>query len=257
MATAEIEWARLTAAEVGARAAQEGAVVIVPVASVEQHGPHLATGVDAVLCTGVAVRAARLLAARGVAVVVAPCVWTGLAEHHMDFGGTFTLDLDTFRAVLRGVVGSAARCGFRRVFLLNGHGGNIEAVGLAAGECGREFGVAVAAGTYWLVAAEAFGAVLERQANVLHACEAETSMMLALAPECVRGELVEAAVPEGGAVGLPAMPAGVVRRRGFKAMTATGVLGDPRAASAAKGERLVEAAAERVAGVVGDAGVWG
>ena len=123
----EIEWMRLTFAELNARAA-EGALVIVPVASLEQHGPHLATGVDIICANGVAQRVARRMAAAGRAVVVTPCVWTGLAEHHVAFGGTVTLDFATFSAVLKGVVRSAARAGFKRVMLLNGHGGNIAAL---------------------------------------------------------------------------------------------------------------------------------
>ncbi len=181
----EIEWMKLTAEELNARA-ELGALVIVPVASLEQHGPHLATGVDIVCATGVAMASARRLAAMGRPVVVTPCVWTGLAEHHVAFGGTVTLDYAAFAAVLKGVVRSAMRAGFKRVMLLNGHGGNAEAVAVVGGECQAEFGIAVAAGTYWHLAGDAFAPILERQSNVLHACEAETSMMMALLPEALR-----------------------------------------------------------------------
>ncbi len=81
-------------------------VDIVSMLSVEQHGPHLATGVDIVLGTGIAQATARRIAAAGQPVVVTPCVWTGLAEHHVAFGGTVTLDYAAFAAVLRGVVRS-------------------------------------------------------------------------------------------------------------------------------------------------------
>lgn len=251
----ETEWVRMTAAEIQARAAED-AVLVIPVASVEQHGPHLATGVDAVLCSGVARRMAERLLERGVPAVVAPCVWTGLAEHHMAFGGTFTLDLDTFRAVLRCLVRSATRHGFRRIFLLNGHGGNTEAVACAAAELGFEFQVPVAAATYWLPLAEPFGRILERQANVMHACEAETSLMMALAPACVREARIAEAVPPGGPVAQPPLAPGVVRRRAFRDVTPTGVLGDPRAASAAKGERLLEAAAEHLSAALAGSDLW-
>ena len=96
MAT-ETEWMRLTAEELRARAAED-ALVIVPVASLEQHGPHMATGVDIILASGVAARTAAGIAAAGAPVVVTPCVWTGLAEHHMEFGGTVTLDFESFPA---------------------------------------------------------------------------------------------------------------------------------------------------------------
>lgn len=250
----EVEWVRLTAPEIQARAAQEGTVAILPVASVEQHGPHLATGVDVVLCTGVALRTARRLqAVHRVPAVVAPCVWTGLAEHHMDFGGTFTLDAPTFATVLRGVARSAARHGFRRLVILNGHGGNIEATALAAIELTRELGVPVVAATYWLAAAEDFAPLLERQPNVLHACEAETSMMMALAPDCVRRDRIEEAVPSRPNV---PSPPGLKRSRPFAEMTDTGVLGDPRPASAEKGEALLEAAARRLSDHLAQPSLW-
>jgi creatinine amidohydrolase len=251
----EIEWMKLTAEELNARA-ELGALVIVPVASLEQHGPHLATGVDIVCATGVAMAAARRLAAMGRPVVVTPCVWTGLAEHHVAFGGTVTLDYAAFAAVLKGVVRSAMRAGFRRVMLLNGHGGNAEAVAVVGGECQAEFGIAVAAGTYWHLAGDAFAPILERQSNVLHACEAETSMMMALLPEALREDRLPEAYgphstrPEG-------QPAAMIRRRSFKEITPSGVVGDARAASAAKGEALLAAAAERIAEELANAKLWG
>lgn len=250
----EIEWMKLTFAELNARAA-EGALVIVPVASLEQHGPHLATGVDILCANGVAQRVARRMAAAGKPVVVTPCVWTGLAEHHVAFGGTVTLDFATFSAVIKGVVRSAARAGFKRVMLLNGHGGNAEAVAVIGGECQAEFGITVAAGTYWHLAGDAFAPILERQSNVMHACEAETSMVMTLLPEAVRTDrLAEAhgphsTRPEG-------QPAAMIRRRSFKDITATGVIGDARAASAAKGEALLEAAAERIAEELASPRLW-
>src|SRR3954452_24742605 len=95
----EIGWLRLKAAELRDLATRD-AIVIVPVASVEQHGPHLPVQVDTLLAGEIGRRAARALADR-VPVVVAPTVWSGLAEHHMSFGGTITLDLATFHALLR------------------------------------------------------------------------------------------------------------------------------------------------------------
>lgn len=251
---AGIEWMRLTAAELNERAAA-GALVIVPVASLEQHGPHLATGVDIVCATAVAQRVARLLDAAGEAVVVTPCIWTGLAEHHVAFGGTVTLDYATFAAVLRGVVRSAARAGFRRVMLLNGHGGNAEAVAVAATELSVELGIAVAAGTYWHLAPEAIAPVLERQPGLMHACEAETSMMMALMPEAVRRErLAEAHGPHSTRV--EGQPAALARRRSFKEVTPSGVIGDARTASAEKGERILAAVAERIAGMLRNEALW-
>jgi creatinine amidohydrolase len=248
----EIAWARLTAAEIQARA---GAltVVVIPVASIEQHGPHLATGVDMWLATAVAERTAGKLQEAGTPALVTPCIWSGLAEHHMAFGGTLTLDVEGFIGVVGGIARSVARHGFRRIVLLNGHGGNVESIATAAIELTRSLGVPVVGVTYWNANADTFGAILERQPNVMHACEAETSMMLAVQSDCVRVEKIGRAVPTRA---IPPAAPGFKRHRGFAEMTDTGVLGDPRAASAEKGERLLEAASTRLAEELARPELW-
>ena len=85
-----VMWKELTAEDLRAKAAAK-AIVVLPVASMEQHGPHLPVGVDTFLCEAVC-RAGADLAAKDVPVVVAPTLWCGMAEHHMAFGGTFTFE---------------------------------------------------------------------------------------------------------------------------------------------------------------------
>lgn len=252
--TYQIEWMRLTAEELRARAAAD-ALVIVPVASMEQHGPHLGTGVDIVLGTNVALATARRIAEAGQQVVVTPCMWSGLAEHHMAFGGTVTLDYKAFAGVLHGIVRSAVRCGFKRVMLLNGHGGNNEAVAVAATEFSVEFGIRVAGGTYWHVVPEVIGPLLERQGGLMHACEAETSMIMHLEPGMVRTErLLEAHGP--GSTRVEGQPAGLAMRRSFRALSPSGVVGDARVASAEKGEKLLAAISARMAEVLMNPKLW-
>ncbi|WP_270935227.1 creatininase family protein [Falsiroseomonas oryzae] len=252
MAADEVAWARLTAAEIQARAGV-ATVVLIPVASIEQHGPHLATGTDMWLASAVAERTARRLQAAGTPALVTPCIWSGLAEHHMPFGGTLTLDEATFGAAVGGIARSVARHGFRRIALVNGHGGNVEAIATAAIVLTRELGVPVVGVTYWNANADTFGAILETQKNVMHACEAETSMVMAVHPDCVREANIARAVPKRFA---PPAPPGFKRHRGFVELTDTGVMGDPRAASAEKGERLLEAASGRLAEELGRAELW-
>jgi creatinine amidohydrolase len=250
-----LEWMKLTAAEVQ-QAAAENALVIVPVASLEQHGPHLCTGTDIILGGNVALETAKRLSAGGMPVIVTPVVWTGLAEHHMAFGGTVTLDSSVFLAVLRGVVGSAARHGFKRVMLMNGHGGNAEAIGTAATEFAVEFGIRVAGATYWHMVPEAIAPLLERQPTLMHACEAETSMVWHLMPEGVRPERLEEAHGPASSR-LAGQPPGLLMRRSFREITETGVVGDARIASAEKGARLLDAIAARCAEVLANPRLWG
>lgn len=251
----EIEWWRLKAADINALAARD-AVVIVPVGSTEQHGPHLPTQVDSLLVGEIARRAARQVAAT-TPIVVAPTVWSGLAEHHMSLGGTLSLDFATFLALLRCICRSLVRQGFRRILLLNGHGGNIAALTVVVNELAVELGAPIAATSYWPLANVAFASILERQKTVRHACEAETSMLLALAPELVdMARAAEAIGPTGRELADVVGSDAVHRWRSFKSRTHHGAIGDPRTASAEKGERLLAAAAEAVAKVVTNRDFW-
>lgn len=243
----ETEWRRLKAAEIAERAAA-GAVVILPVASTEQHGPHLATGVDTYLCGEVCRRAAERLQAEAEPVVVAPTLWVGLAQHHMALGGSFTLRLATYQALLTDLGHSIRRAGFKRLVVVNGHGGNMTALNAMSAELSAELGIALAITTYFQLAEPEIKAILEDQPGVMHAGEAETSMMLAIHPDLVDRERLDQA--RGG----PAVDrAGTVlqgafhRWRSFAAITDTGVVGDARRATAEKGQRLLEAVANALA----------
>ena len=114
----QVEWRKLRSDELRERAAQD-AIVILPVGSIEQHGPHLPVEVDALLGEQVALRTAARIA-ESQPVVVLPMQWAGLAEHHMSFGGTITLDTRTFLDVIRCICESVVRHGFRRIVLI-GH----------------------------------------------------------------------------------------------------------------------------------------
>lgn len=212
----EVEWGRLKAGEIRALAAKD-AVVIVPVASLEQHGPHLPTATDTLLVSEVARRAAVLAGERH-PIVVTPCVWTGLSEHHMELGGTVTLDFNAFAGLLRGIVESLVRQGFERICLLNGHGGNSAALRTITDELTFEFEIPIVSGTYWHVAAAALEPILERQRTIRHACEAESSMVMAIAPELVdTSRLAEADRPGAGvrtcSIAGAALPSGRARGR--------------------------------------------
>ena len=113
---AEVEWRRLRADQLREQARQD-AIVVLPVAALEQHGPHLPVEVDSLLGEVVALRTARKATAMGTPTLVLPVLWTGLSEHHMSFGGTVTLDFAAFSALVEGVVRSVLRHGFRRIVL--------------------------------------------------------------------------------------------------------------------------------------------
>lgn len=247
-----VMWKELTAAQLREKA-QADAVVLMPVGSMEQHGPHLPVGVDTYLSEGVCKAAAEAVAGE-MAVVVAPTLWCGMAEHHMAYGGTFTFDIPTYKAVLGCLLKSLERHGFKRVLIVNGHGGNIAALGAFLPDLAREApGLALRVTTPYAPAREAMGKILEDQDGVHHACEAETSMMMVLAAATVRGDKLPEA--HGPAHWTP-QPAGVARYVPFRDVTASGVIGDARRASAAKGERLVAVVRDTLAAMLRNPQTW-
>lgn len=227
-------------------------IAIVPIGSTEQHGPHLPVMVDSRLVGEVAQRAASLTTG-GALVLVTPVLWVSLAEHHMVFPGTLTLDFDTFRAVLRCLVESLAKQGFRRILLLNGHGGNIAALSIIVDALSHDLNVPVMTATYWNIAAHEFGDILDGQQNLLHACEAETSMMMALHPELIdQAAAATVAAPTGGFGDIR----GAHRARSMAEISSTGVVGTPRLATREKGEALLEAASCALAVRMSDDTWW-
>jgi creatinine amidohydrolase len=250
----EIEWRKLRADQLRDYARQD-AMVIVPVGSLEQHGPHLAVEVDSRLVEGVSHATARIIA-ESEKVLVLPTVWTGVSEHHMSFGGTVSLDNAAFAAVIEGICRSVVRHGFKRIVLFNGHGGNDNALRVLTDELTTKYGVPIVQFTYWHAAAEPIADILETQSALRHACEAETSLMMVLSPDCVTEDRIALAktnaAPDSG------WPAGggVYRWRSIGSMSVSGVLGNPEAASAEKGRLLLKAISETIAAKLTSREFW-
>ena len=247
----EIEWRRLRADQLRDRA-RDNAIVILPVASLEQHGQHLPVEVDSRLGEELVARTATKIAARGQPVVVLPTIWTGLSEHHMSFGGTITLDFAAFSALIEGVVRSVVRHGFKRIVLLNAHGGNENALRTITDELTPKLGIPVVQFTYWYAAAAAVARILETQGGLTHACEAETSMMMAVRPELVAAERI----PPDNSNASHEPVGGVYRWRSIGSRSETGSLGNPAAATAEKGEKLFEAISDVLADKLCNKELW-
>ena len=250
----EVEWPRLRADQLRERAKQD-AIVILPVGSLEQHGPHLPVEIDSLLGEAVALRTARLASATD-NLIVLPMLWTGISEHHMSLGGTITLDFETFFGLIRCVCESVVRHGFRRIVLLNAHGGNDNALRVCADELSLKLDVPIVQFTYWYAAEKPIAALLERQSNLWHACEAETSMCMALRPELVAQDRIRLAevncTPEVADV----VGKGVYRWRSLESRSPAGVYGYPSAASPEKGEKLLDAISHDLAKKICSKELW-
>jgi creatinine amidohydrolase len=217
-------------------------LALLPVGACEQHGPHLTLDTDLGVAEGMARRLLRDLRQTA---ILCPAIPYGLSEHHLAFAGTLTLRPATFMSLVLEVVESLAHWGLRRVLVVNGHAGNIDALRLVARSARRDHDVRVAAVMWLRLAADE---IAERAASPTygHACEVETSAAMVLAPQCVRLERV-------GAPGRRATPdpltepqhALVDRATWLHEWTEDGALGDPRLAGQELGEAVVEAAYRR------------
>lgn len=251
---AEVFWNRMRAAEL-VELAHRDAIVLLPVAATEQHGPHLPTGTDTFLCEE-ACRRTALLVQLARPVVVTPTVWMGLSEHHVAYGGTFTLSLGTWHALLRELCQAILRAGFKRILVVNGHGGNVAALNALTVDLTRETGAAIATTTYAAFAEGEAKTILEDQEGVMHACEAETSMVMAIRPELVdMDRLPDAVGPNLTRAEALARPLHVWKS--FRDMTPSGVFGDARRAGPGKGERLLDAFASDLAARLVAGEPWG
>jgi creatinine amidohydrolase len=249
-----VMWKHLTWEDLNALAKKD-AVVVLPVASMEQHGPHLPVGVDTILCEGVC-KAAAEIAAKTTPVVVAPTLWCGMAEHHVAFGGTFTFDIPTYRAVLLAFLKSIERAGFRKVAIVNGHGGNMSALNAFLPDFHRETQLRLYATTYFMLADHLLGAFLDRQKGVLHACEVETSMMMVMAPDTVKKSKLKAAKGPHFDNPREVLAPAWQQFRSLKDYTANGVIGDATTASVEKGRKCLAACAETLAAKLADKKAW-
>lgn len=174
-----IRWDNLTSPELK-KLAQQEAIVLIPVGSTEQHGPHLPVGTDNLLATHMAEFIASQLTKRGTPCIVTPSIAVANSTHHMNFSGSMTLSPATYIAVLKDYCRSVAAHGFRKIFILNGHGGNIAPTQTAIIDINAELGFPVYFAGYSNGDSEAQRDILESQSHMIHACECETSLMLSM-----------------------------------------------------------------------------
>ena len=229
-------------------------LALLPVGSTEQHGPHAPLGTDVLTAEAVARAGAdRYADEHGDRPVVAPAVPVGVAEEHRAFAGTLWVSPDTFRAYVREIAQSLAGHGFDCLVLVNGHGGNADALREVAARLPRDGDARTVSFTWF----EHVGGDGEDLPPMGHGGGRETALLRAVAPHLVREDRVDEA-RAGAAERWGEWVAGVDVAHDTEAFSENGVVGDPDPGpgegegkgDAATGERLLSTAAETLATVL-------
>ena len=208
--------------------------VVFPIAALEQHGRHMPVFTDSLLLGEVIRRVSERLADR---VLFVPLMWLGNSDHHLDFAGTLSAAPRTYLDLLETLMENYLQHGFKRLVFVNGHGGNIVPGAQAVFELRQKHrqrnDLLLLSATYWGLGGKPYEvdpSIKQRQMG--HACEWETSMMLRINPHLV-GDLTKVEPVEFGSAFEPATRGWITKDR-----TVPGHIGDPRHATAEKGETL-------------------
>ncbi|MFK5921453.1 MAG: creatininase family protein [Verrucomicrobiota bacterium] len=222
-------------------------MLVLPLAACEQHGPHMPTGTDSIICEAVAEAVESKLTEE---MLLLPTLWLGASHHHLPWQATLTADLATYETLIGEILEPLLKNGFRRVLLLNGHGGNIDPMRVALRRLQPVYPeVLLTAGSYWSIAEKELAACMEGEIKTLgHACEAETSLMLHLRPELVQSELA-ANMPNLSGY-LPDDSDGLMICRDMAQRTQNGATGRPDLATAEKGAKMFDVIVKRVTEVI-------
>lgn len=237
---------------------KERTVVLLPIAAVEQHGSHLPVGTDSIILEALLEKLAREKEFEEGNVCIAPQLFVGKSNEHMGFCGTLTLTAKTLYAVIDEIVDSITKSGFKKIILTNSHGGNTDLLNLLARDLRIKYQTAVYVFDWWFTNFWADILKEEKQSKsifgVFHACELETSLMLYIAPEKVnKSRMIDETPDELFEAEKYISLFGPVTI-GWKTgdVTKSGVIGTPSLATAEKGEKFMNYAADKLAAIIAE-----
>jgi creatinine amidohydrolase len=252
-----VRWEELTSPQVAALD-RDRTVLILPLGAVEQHGRHMPLGTDTLLAHAVALPAAE----KAGPVAVLPPPWYGFSAHHMRFAGSVSLRAETLMGLAEDIVASVVAHGFRRILIVNGHGGNGGVIDVLASTLGhKHYGKArLAALTYFQLASEAIASLRKSASGGMgHAGEFETAMMQHLRPELVAINVAATQYPDPGS---PYLTTDLIGRSAIRTyhdfgdLSESGTLGDPSLANVQAGSMFFSAVVEALVAFLADFRNW-
>lgn len=252
-----MKWHEMNWPEIGA--ADKETPVLVPLGSCEQHGHHLPVFVDSLQVDAIAEQVEANIPG---SVLLLPTLWLGSSHHHRDFPGTVSVLPSLYSEVIKAVAASIRAAGFRRIVFFNGHGGNKVPAAQALSEWVCENDAADDAylilATWWELCGPDVTKGMD-SSGISHACEYETSFLLALRPDLVHlDRACEAPMALDTewfrSEGTGPHRLAVFRR--FHRLTAAGSMGRPSAATADKGQRILEHATAAATALMRDIATW-
>jgi creatinine amidohydrolase len=234
-------------------AVAEKRVAVLPVGTIEQHGPHLPLVTDVLTASEMSRRAVQQIPGEA---VLLPSVFYAFNEHHMDFPGTIAVRGETFINYVTDIGRSLAHHGFRKILLVNGHGSNVPFLDIAARNITNQSAAICAMAPWWnLVPRQLLKELRESESpgGMAHGCELETSVLLYLRGDLVQMDKAERDIPVQRSEFFYwdlQSPSPVFFQEFFSRYSRTGTLGDPTKASVRKGELFVAAAVETLVRVI-------
>lgn len=236
----------------------ENKIVVFPLGSFEQHGPHLPLTTDTDLVTAVARGIEKKLPKK---ILLLPTLWTGHSTHHLFFPGTLSVSQQPYMQMVIELCRSIISMDGRKIFLLNGHGGNDVPLRVVLRELKTEFPkTQIVFASYWNIAAQTIKDVRESELGGLgHACEMETSLMLHLHPDRVKMRLAKKDGPKHTDIYRKAdmqYSRPIYFVNDFHEVSKSGVVGEPELASAEKGKKFFTGIVKEVTAFVEDFSKW-
>jgi creatinine amidohydrolase len=237
-------------------------VIVIPTGSLEQHGHHLPLLSDSMIGAAIADRAHDIL---GDSAVFLPMLWIGASDHHLAFPGTVSLSMETYTKTISDLVESVINAGFRRIFVLNSHAGNVTPASTALYDVNMRYHEDLP--DLWLTFASWFDlaraevAALDgiTQDSVVHACEWETSVMMAAHPELVVRKAITGTTTLFKSAFYSPDFSGKTRvsvTKTIDQLSPVGALGRPELGTTEKGERIIAAASTVVVDFMREFAGW-